>query len=140
MAEWWRGDWLPRHVLFAPFGVFLVTALLVWWSVLTPWQKQEVLEAAAKYVDLAAVLYGMAAVAVEKGGRLMFWALDQRRQWREKWRQEIVAETEERMEAETEERVRQAKARQEETIKHLERVAHERGIPLEELLPPELER
>ena len=65
---------------------------------------------------------------------MLFWALDQRRQWREKWRAEIVAETEERVRAETEERVRTETDRR--YSSHLEQVAQERGIPLEELLPP----
>ena len=157
MAEWWQRDWLPRHVLAAPFGIFLITALLTWWGGAGNWREGATQQAAAQLVDLAAVLYGMAAVTVERGGRLMFWALDQRRQWREKWRAEIVAETEERVRAETEQRVRveteqrvrveteervrlEERNRAEENTRrqaaHLERVAEERGIPLEELLPP----
>ena len=43
-------------------------------------------------VDLAAVLYAMVAVAVERGVRMWFWALDQREKWRAKWRKEAREE------------------------------------------------
>ena len=144
MVEWWRRDWLPRHVAVAPFGVFLISLLLGLWSEGGQWQSDKIMEAAAKFVDLAAVIYGMIAVSVERGGRLMFWALDQRRQWREKWRKEIEdevrAETEREMQAvraETEQRVR-AESRQM-VQSHLEQVAREEGIPLERLMPPNKE-
>ena len=132
MVEWWRRDWLPRHVAVAPFGVFLISLLLGLWSEGGQWQSDKIMEAAAKFVDLAAVIYGMIAVSVERGGRLMFWALDQRRQWREKWRKEI----EDEVRAETEREIREEYSRLE---SHLERVAQEEGIPLERLMPPNKE-
>ena len=79
----------------------------------------------AELVDLAAIIYGMIAVLSERGVRVMFWALDQRRQWRERWRQEARAEGREQGRAEM-------KA-------HLERVAREKGIDLDELLPRDKE-
>lgn len=136
MVEWWRGDWLPRHVAAAPFGVFLIALLLGLWSEAGHWQSEKVLDAAARFVDLAAVIYGMVAVSVERGGKIMFWALDQRRQWREKWRKEIESAAEERVRAETEQELVNTRVRYE---SHLEQVARERGIPLEELLPPDKE-
>lgn len=126
MQEWWRRDWLPRHVLVAPYGVFLTVALLTWWSGPGYWQDGATQELASQLVDLAAVIYGVAALTVERGGKFMFWALDQRRQWREKWRQEIVTETEERV--------------QQRVLTHLEQVSRETGIPLSRLLPPEERR
>ena len=132
MVEWWRRDWLPRHVAVAPFGVFLISLLLGLWSEGGQWQSDKIMEAAAKFVDLAAVIYGMIAVSVERGGRLMFWALDQRRQWREKWRKEI----EDEVRAETEREIREEYSRLE---SHLVQVAREEGIPLERLMPPNKE-
>ena len=59
-----------------PLWVFLIALLLGLWSEGGQWQSDKIMEAAAKFVDLAAVIYGMIAVSVERGGRLMFWALD----------------------------------------------------------------
>ena len=52
----------------------------------------------------------------------MFWALEQRRKWRERWRQEALAEARAEFRAEMK--------------PHLERVARGKGIALDELLPP----
>lgn len=125
MQEWWRRDWIPRHILVAPFGVLLTTALLAWWGNHQWWNGGKDLEAASQFVDLAAVLYGVAAVTIERGGNLMFWALEQRRLRRERLRKEI----EEEVRAETEQRVRA----------HLQRVSQDKGIPLEDLLPRDYE-
>ena len=84
---------------------------------------------AAELVDLAAIIYGMIAVLSERGVRVMFWALDQRRQWRERWRQEARAEGREQGRAEG----------RAEMKAHLERVAREKGIDLDELLPRDKE-
>ena len=46
----------------------------------------------ASLVDLGAVIYAAIAVLVERGVRVMFWALDERRKWRAKWRAEAQAE------------------------------------------------
>jgi hypothetical protein len=47
---------------------------------------------AASLVDLGVVLYAMVAVSAETGVRAVFWALDQRRQWRAKMRAEMKEE------------------------------------------------
>ena len=112
--------WLRRHTLAAPFGIFAVTMALAWWDQALPWPRVGP-AAAADLVDLAAIIYGMLAVLFERGVRLMFWALDQRRQWRERWRQEVRAEV------------------RAEIKSHLERVAREKGIDLDELLPRDKE-
>lgn len=77
-------------------------------------------------VDLAAVLYAMVAVLAERGARLMFWALDERRKWRAKMRAEAMAEGLAEGEAAAAQRYE----------KWLAKVAEERNIPLAELLPP----
>ena len=153
MREWWESRWLRRHAIFAPFGIFAAVALLTWWSEAGQWRSGETLQAAAKLVDLAAVLYGMAAVLSEKGVDTMFWALEQREKRREKLRAEGQAEgraegqAEGRAEGQAEGRAEgQAEGRAEgqaevkqRYVAHLERVSREKGIPLVELLPSETE-
>ncbi len=90
MGEWLGMRWLRLHAMVAPFGVFAVTLLLLARS--GQWGGWDSLEPAASLVDLAAVVYGMIAVLVERGVRMVFWALDQRRQWREKRRNEAQAD------------------------------------------------
>ena len=104
-------------------------------------------------VDLAAVLYAMVAVAVERVIRMWFWALDQREKWRAKWRQEaqaeglaeglaegrVVGRAEGRAEGQADLLNRMwAAAHAEgnlELVEHLERTARELGITLGEPLP-----
>ncbi len=95
MAEWWEsGDrrWLRRHAIAAPFGIIVIIALLTYVAAPDQWNGREGLKSAASLVDLGAVLYAVAAVLVERGVRVMFWALDERRKWRERWRTEAQAE------------------------------------------------
>ena len=95
MAEWWDSKerrWLRRHAIAAPFGILLVTMLLGY--VISPeqWNSREGLKSASSLVDLGAVIYAAVAMLVERGIRAMFWALDERRKWRERWRAEAQAE------------------------------------------------
>ena len=90
MGEWREMRWLRLHAMIAPFGVFLVTVLLLARS--GKWSGWESLESAATLVDLGAVIYAMVAVLVERGVRMVFWALDERRKWREKRREEAQAD------------------------------------------------
>ena len=99
----------------------MTTALLTRWGNHQWWNGDKDLEAASQFVDLAAVLYGVVDVTIERGGNIMFWALEQRKLRRERLRKEI----EDEVRAETEQRMRE----------HLERVSQEKGIPLEDLLP-----
>lgn len=116
--------WLRRHTVVAPFGIFAVTLALAWWERVLPWPSVGP-GGAAELVDLAAIIYGMLAVLFERGVRLMFWALDQRRQWRDRWQQEARAA---------------GRAEERAAMKaHLERVAREKGIDLAELLPRDKE-
>ncbi len=72
-------------------------------------------------------MYAMLAVLVERGVLAMFWALDKRREWREKMRAEMRAELMPEVRAET---MRRYEA-------WLARVAGEKDIALEDLLPRE---
>ena len=78
------------HAMVAPFGVFAVTLLLLARS--GQWGGWDSLEPAASLVDLAAVVYGMIAVLVERGVDMVFWALEQRRIRREERRNEAQAD------------------------------------------------
>ena len=112
--------WLRLHAMMAPFGVFVATAILVHLS--GKWSGWGSLNLAATLVDLGAVVYAMVAVLAERGVRMWFWALDQRRKWREQWRREARAEG-------------RAEERQK-TEAWLTQVAEKEGIPIERLLPP----
>ena len=95
MGEWWEsreGRWLRRHAIAAPIGILFVTILLTYLAQPEQWNRREGLKSAASLVDLGTVLYAVFAVAVERGVRIVFWALDQRRKWREKWRADAEAE------------------------------------------------
>jgi len=111
--------WLRRHAMAAPFGVVITTGLLLARS--GTWEGWESLESAAILVDLGAAVYGMAAVIAERGVRMVFWALDQRRKWREKW----AKEAEDRGQAKERARIVQA--------------AKEAGIDISGLIPEEEE-
>ena len=112
MDDWPEMRWLRRHAMVAPFGIFAATLLLTLYLKQWHWQGRESWELATGQVDLGAVLYAMAAVLVERGVRLMFWALDERRKWRAQWRAAAMAEghaagrTEGRTEGRAEERDR----------------------------------
>ena len=80
---------MRRHALAAPFGVFAATALLTYLYTQGEAQPRALTQTAAGFVDLGAVLYGMAAVIIEKGITLMFWALEQRQKRQKAFRDEI---------------------------------------------------
>ena len=85
MAEWWDSEerrWLRRHAIAAPFSIVIVTLLLSYIISPEQWTLRAGLKSAASLVDLGAVIYAMIAVLSERGARLMFWALDERRKWR----------------------------------------------------------
>ena len=87
MNEWQEGRWLRRHAIAAPFGIFAVTVLLTVRS--GQWGGWGSLGLAADMVDLGAVLYAMAAVLVERGANMVFWALEQRKKRIEERKQRI---------------------------------------------------
>ena len=136
--EWWEGRWLRRHAMVAPFGILATTLLLTYWLERWQWHGRASWEILAGQVDVGAVIYAMVAVLVERGVRLMFWALDERRKWRARMRAEARAEglaeglAEGRTEGLAEGRT-EAEQRYE---RWLAQVAEEKGIPLAELLPP----
>ena len=141
--------------MVAPFGVFAATLLLTLYLEHWQWQGRDSWKLATDQVDLGAVIYAMAAVLVERGVRIMFWALDERRKWRAKMRAEARAEglAEGLAEGRAEGKVQglaegqvqglaegQAQGRTDTQRQYdawLAKVAEKRGIPLNELLPPD---
>ena len=131
MKQWWEERrWLRRHAMAAPFGIFVATMLLTWYVEQGQWHGPASWRVAGSLVDLGTVLYTMAAVAVERGIRTMFWALEQH----QKWRAQIRAEGRAEGQAEGRAQAEAATARRYEDW--LAKVAKERGIDLAELLPP----
>lgn len=146
---------MRRHAMVAPFGVFATTFLLAYWKEGGQWQALASLDSASGLVDLAAVLYAMLAVLLERSIRLMFWALDERRKWRAKMRAEARAEgleegraegrakgreegrTEGLAEGLAEGRTEGQAATTQRYENWLAKVAEEKGIPLADLLPPQ---
>ena len=126
--RWWELRWPLRHAMAAPFGVFAVTALLTWW-ISGQWPGPDNGELAADLVDLAAVVYGMIALTLEGGVRLMFWAWEKHKAVREAMREEGREE----MRAAVKQRDAAVKQRD----KVLARVAEEKGLTLSELLEQE---
>jgi hypothetical protein len=132
MGEWWErreNQWLRRHALAAPFGVFIVTAALTYLADPSQWNSRESLQSAAKLVDLGTVLYAMFAVLFDRGVDTVFWALEQRRKRREKWRQE------DRVEFLAEMRDEARASGDADFEARLVRAARERGIDLEKRPP-----
>ena len=124
MAQWWEETrWLRLHFLAAPFGVFAATLLYTLYLEQWQWQGRASWELAGAQVDMGAVLYGMAAVAVERSVVFMFWALAQRRKWRAQLRAEGRQEG--------------VAANRKVFEQWLAKVAEERNIPIEELMPPQ---
>ena len=123
--RWWELQWPRRHAIAAPFGIFAVTVLLTRW-ISGHWLGPDNGELAADLVPLAGVVYGMMALTMEGGVRLMFWAWEKHKAVREALREEG------RVEGRVEGRKENRKA----MVSHLEKVSKETGIPLERLLPP----
>ena len=135
MGEWWEsreGRWLRRHAVFAPFGIFVMTALMTYFTGTVGANTREFWKSAADMVDLGTVLYAMAAMSFEKGVDAVFWALEQRRKRRERYEAEAKAA------AESELISALVAAGQEqgnqEVVALVESFAKERGISLDE--PP----
>lgn len=171
MGDWWENQWLRRHATAAPFGILATTLLLTLYWEGWQWHGRSSWDLANAHVDLAAVVYAAVAVLAERGVRVMFWALDQRRQWREKWRAAAIAEgraegielgrdegievgraegRDEGIELGRAEAIAEgielgrdegfqlgSDAMQQHYDEWLTRVAQEKGIPLDDLLPPE---
>ena len=147
MGDWWENQWLRRHATAAPFGILATALLLAFYLEKWQWHGRSSWELATAQVDMGAVLYAAAAMLAERGVRLVFWALDQRRKWRAKWRAEAIAEghaegiaqgiAEGRAEGQAEGRIAGQAETQQRYDEWLARVSREKGIPLDDLLPPE---
>ena len=136
MEQWWaERRWLRRHAMVAPFGVFAATMLLTLYLEQWQWPGPAGWDRAAGLVDLGAVFYGMAAVAVERSIWFMFWALDQRQKVRAKLREE--GRQKGLSEGEAIGLAKGQAATAERFEKWLTQVAEKRGIELSELLPPD---
>ena len=137
MGEWWQNRWLRRHVMFIPFGVFITTGLLTYFTELGPLGVRAFLKSAASMVDLGTVVYAMAAVLTERVIRMWFWALDQREKWREKWRREAQAEGRAEGRADLLNRMWAAAHAEgnQELAEQVERIAREEGVELGEPVP-----
>ena len=141
--QWWERRWLRRHAMVAPFGIFATSLLITYHLERWQWHGRDSWSLVSEQVDLGTVVYAMAAVLAERGVRLMFWALDERRKWRAKARNEGHAEghAEGRVEGLAEGRMAGRAEGQAETEQRYEgwlaKVAEEKGIALADLLPPE---
>ena len=120
--KWWEMQWPRRHALAFPFGTTAATALLTYLTTGGQGTMAANLKGAADMVDLAALIYGMVAVTIEGGVRLMFWAWEKHKAVREALREEGRQE------------VRSAVKQRD---KVLARVAQEKGLTLAELLEQE---
>ncbi len=98
MTDWWNnGRWLRWHATVAPFGILATTVFLTY--LVQQGQRDELgnITVATDVVDLAAVLYAVVAVLVERGINMIWWALEQRQKRiaeRERQESEQVAERE----------------------------------------------
>ena len=87
-----RRWWLAYHVAIAPYGILAATWILVVRADQSHWRIWNHVDAAADMVQLGAVVYAAIAVAAEGGIRMVFWAIEQWRQDRERHRQELIDE------------------------------------------------
>ena len=126
MGSWWERPWVRYHATIAPFGVFATTLLLTLYLERWQWQGRASWELAGEMAEVAAMLYAMAAVLVEKGVNLMFWAWEKHKERMAKRRAEAQAELLATMQAE-------ARAEEKpEIAAWLERVAQDQGITQDE--------
>lgn len=116
-------------MLFVPFGIFITTGLLTYFTEPGPWEIRAFFKSAASMVDLGTVVYGMVAVLTERLIRMWFWALDQRDKWRAKMRKDAQADLLNQMWAAA------RAADNQELVAELERVAAEKDITLGDRLP-----
>ena len=87
-----RRWWLAYHVAIAPYGILAATWLLAVRADQSHWRIWNHTDAAADMVQLGAVVYAAVAVAAEGGIRVVFWAIEQWRQDRERHQQELIDE------------------------------------------------
>ena len=126
--------WVRQHAAIAPFGILAATALLTYIAGQERGNGPGSWETASDMVDLATVAYAAVAVLFERGVNIVFWALQKRRE-RIEARQRMLEQMREEARATG---LAEGRAAQKQRYKAwLARVSEERGIPLEELLPPD---
>ena len=130
MDEGRERQWLRRHAILAPFGIFAATVLLMVRS--GQWDGWESLGLAAEMVDLGAVLYAMVAVLAERGVDMVFWALERKKQ-RELERKQRELENKTKNQAEI--LVQLLAGEYPQSKEELEEWAKNKGIPLDETPP-----
>ena len=130
MDEGRERQWLRRHAILAPFGIFAATALLVVRS--GQWGGWDSLGLAAEIVDLGAVLYAMVAVLAERGIDMVFWALERKKQ-RELERKQRELENKAKVQAEI--LVQLLAGEYPQSKEELEEWAKKKGIPLDDTPP-----
>ena len=121
-------------MVFAPFGILAVTALLTYLTAPEPWSIRQGLNQAAAQVDLAVPIYAALAALAERGIAMIFWALEQRKKWREERLEALAARdaaVREQVRDEVITEVRDEVVRDMEA--RLEQWARERGISPEDL-------
>ena len=130
MDEGREGQWLRRHAILAPFGIFAATVLLMVRS--GQWDGWESLGLAAEMVDLGAVLYAMVAVLAERGVDMVFWALERKKQRElERKQRELENKTKNQVEI----LVQLLAGEYPQSKEELEEWAKNKGIPLDETPP-----
>ena len=92
-----HGRWLRRHATIAPFGILATTIFLTYLVQQGHQDELGNITVTTDVVDLAAVLYAVVAVLVERGINMIFWALEQR--------QKRIAERERRVAEQVETRI-----------------------------------
>ena len=130
MDEGRERQWLRRHAILAPFGIFAAAVLLMARS--GQWDGWESLGLAAEMVDLGAVLYAMVAVLAERGVDMVFWALERKKQ-REQERKQRELENKVKNQAELLARLLEKGIIQ--NNQELEQLAQEMGIPFDKHPP-----
>lgn len=74
MTTWYSTDWFQRHAIAAPFGITVTTVVLFWLDQ-EHWAFWQDLQNATSLVDFGAVIYAMAAIVVDGGGRVVFYTI-----------------------------------------------------------------
>ena len=84
-------NWQFRHAVISPFGITAMALLVTHFAGEDYRPVYKHVDKTAEWVDVSALLYGMLAVVLELGGRILFWALAQRKKERDAMTAEVRA-------------------------------------------------